>query len=100
TSGFNLWAGVFVGVAAAFFYGRARQLDAGDSLDALAPGLLVAAISISLADFLAGPGYGTEANLPWSISLFGIARHPVQIYEIVIALLALAVWRFALRRRV
>lgn len=99
TSGYNLWAGILVGLAAAFFYGRARQLHAGDTLDALAPGMLVAAISISLADFLAGPGYGTEAQLPWSISLFGISRHPVQLYEILVAALSLLLWFAFLRRR-
>jgi len=97
TSGFHLGAGLLIGAAAAFFYGRLRQLPPGSTLDAVAPGFLVALIAVSLADFLAGPGYGEQANLPWSISLFGIPRHPVQLYEIAAAAAALLTWRWALR---
>ena len=97
TGGFNLPSGLLVGIAAAFFYGRLRNLPPAATLDALAPGLLVALIAVSLADFLAGPGYGQQADLPWSISLFGIRRHPVQLYEIAAGAAGLLVWQSALR---
>lgn len=99
TSGYNLGVGFLVGIAAAFFYGRARRLSAGETLDALTPGLLVGLMAISTADFLAGPGYGAQADLPWSVTLFGIRRHPVQLYELLAGLLALAVWVTLLSRR-
>jgi phosphatidylglycerol:prolipoprotein diacylglycerol transferase len=92
TSGFEIWGGLFFGLTAAFFYGRLRQLPPFATLDALIPGLLTAFIIISLADFLGGPGYGEETNLFWGIVLFGIRRHPVQLYEIVIGALALFAW--------
>lgn len=91
-SGYNNWAGVLAGAAAGFFYARWKRLTAADTLDALAPGLLAGFIVISLADFLGGPGYGTTSSLPWAVSQFGIARHPVQLYEILFALLAFGVW--------
>jgi prolipoprotein diacylglyceryltransferase len=91
-TGFNGWGGLLVGVAAAFFYGRWRRLHPGAALDALAPGLLIALLAVSLADFLAGPGYGTLTNQPWGINQFGVRRHPVQVYEMIVALLALAAW--------
>jgi phosphatidylglycerol:prolipoprotein diacylglycerol transferase len=92
TSGFDIWGGLFFGLTAAFFYGRFRQLLPLATLDALIPGLLTALIIISLADFLGGPGYGEETNLFWGIVLFGIRRHPVQLYEIMIGALALFAW--------
>jgi phosphatidylglycerol:prolipoprotein diacylglycerol transferase len=92
TSGFDVWGGLFFALVAAFLYGRTKQLPPASTLDALAPGLFVALISLSLADFLAGPGYGTETAVPWSLDVYGIRRHPVQIYEIIVALLALLVW--------
>ena len=92
TSGFNLWGGMFFALSAAVLYGRAKQLPLKASLDALAPGLLVGFMVISLADFLSGPGYGTETGFPLGINLFGIRRHAVQIYEILVALVALIVW--------
>jgi phosphatidylglycerol:prolipoprotein diacylglycerol transferase len=99
TSGFDVWGGLFFAIAAAFFYGRAKQLPPAATLDALAPGLFVALISGSLADFLAGPGYGTETAVPWSLDVYGIRRHPVQLYEVIVALLALLVWWRALDHR-
>jgi len=99
TSGYELWAGLLFAVAAGIFYGRAIQLPPASTLDALAPGLLSALLAVSLADFLAGPGYGLETTMPWSIDIYGIDRHPVQIYEILVAIGALVAWRLLLPRR-
>jgi len=91
-SGYNMWGGLIFGLAGAFFYGRATQLSLGDTLDALAPGLLLAFVAISLADFLAGPGFGVLTRVPWAITQFSMRRHPVQIYEILAGMGVLAVW--------
>lgn len=99
TSGFDQWGGIIIGSMAAFFYGRGKRLPFWATLDGLAPGFLAALIFVSLADFLAGPGYGTETSLPWAINLFSIRRHPVQIYEIIVGLLAMLVWWRAFDRR-
>lgn len=98
-SGFSLWGGLFFGAAAMFFYGRYKQIPAAPYLDALAPVLVLGLLFASLADFLGGPGFGTITTLPWGIDSFGIRRHPVQLYEIVVAALALlAWWLFAQRQ--
>jgi phosphatidylglycerol:prolipoprotein diacylglycerol transferase len=99
TSGYSLWGGLFFALVAAFFYGRAKQLALAPTLDALAPGLLAGFLVISLADFLGGPGYGTITTLPFGINVFGIRRHPVQLYEILIGIVALLTWRWSLSRR-
>lgn len=92
TSGFNIWGGIIIALAAAFLYGRAKQLPIKSSLDALTPGLLVGFIVVSLADLMSGPGYGTETSFFLGINLFGIRRHAVQLYEILVASMALIVW--------
>jgi phosphatidylglycerol:prolipoprotein diacylglycerol transferase len=99
TSGYDLWGGLVFAVGAGFFYGRAKQLPPAATLDALAPGLMTALIAVSLSDYLAGPGYGIETAMPWGIDVYGISRHPVQIYEIIVAIIALVVWRAALPHR-
>ncbi len=99
TSGYSLWGGLFFALVAAFFYGRAKQLPLAPTLDALAPGLLAGFLVISLADFLGGPGYGTITVLPIGINIFGIRRHPVQVYEILVGVVALLTWGWSLRRR-
>lgn len=98
TSGFDFWGGLLIGGLAGVYYTRWKRLPAAATLDAVAPGLLVALISVSLADFLAGPGYGDETLLPWSVDLFGIRRHPVQVYEMLVGGAALAAWWVAVRQ--
>ena len=92
TSGYNTVGGVLIGVAAAFFYGRRHRLSLWPTLDALAPGLLVFLMAVSLADFLGGPGYGSLTAMPWGIDLFGVRRHAVQLYEVLVGVVALGVW--------
>lgn len=92
TSGFNGWGGLVVGLAAGVLSGRARRLRPAATLDALAPGLVVGLMVVSLADFVGGPGYGTVTAMPWGISQFGLRRHPVQLYELVVGGLALLAW--------
>jgi len=99
TSGYNALGGVIVGVVAAFFYGRAKNLPLAATLDALTPGLLIALVVVSLADFLGGPGYGTLTAVPWGISQYGVRRHPVQLYEVAAAAFALFVWWKLVPRR-
>jgi prolipoprotein diacylglyceryltransferase len=92
TSGYSAAGGILIGAAAAWFYGRQHRLPLWPALDALAPGLLVFLMAVSLADFLGGPGYGSLTSVPWGINLFGVRRHAVQLYEVVVGLAALAVW--------
>lgn len=99
TSGFNAPAGLFFALVAGFFYGRYKKANWLTTLDALAPGIILAVMVVSLADFLAGPGFGTLTAVPWGISQFGIRRHPVQIYELLVGALALLVWWSTIEKR-
>ncbi len=91
-SGYHAAGGVFIALAAAFFYGRWRRLLLWPTLDALAPGAIVFLMTISLADFLGGSGYGSLTSLPWGIDQYGVGRHAVQFYEIAAGALALGAW--------
>ncbi len=90
--GYNLWGGVLLGLAGAFFYARAKRLVPLPTLDALAPGIVLGLMVISLADFVGGPGYGSLTAVPWGITQFGLRRHPVQVYELLVGGLALFAW--------
>ena len=92
TSGYHAAGGVVIGLAAGFFYGRWRRLALWPALDALAPGLIVFLMAVSLADFLGGAGYGSLTAMPWGINQFGVRRHAVQLYEVAAGLAALGVW--------
>ncbi len=99
-TGYNAAGGVLIATAAAFFYGRWRRLSLWLSLDVLAPGLLVFLIAVSLADFLGGAGYGSLTNMPWGITVFGVRRHAVQLYEALAGVVALGAWWAATSSRV
>ncbi len=92
TSGYNAAGGVAIAVAAGVFYGRWRRLPLWPTLDALAPGVLVFLMAVSLADFLSGAGYGSLTSMPWGIDQFGVRRHAVQLYEVAAGAAALGVW--------
>jgi len=92
TSGYNVAGGVFIGLAAAFFYGRWRRVLLWPALDVLAPGALVFLMAVSLAGFLGGAGYGSLTSMPWGIDQFGVRRHAVQLYEVLAGAAALVVW--------
>ena len=98
-SGFSPLGGLNFGSAAMFFYGRQKRMELAPTLDALAPVLVTGLIIISLADFLGGPGFGTNSDVPWGITQFEVRRHPVQLYEIVVGLLALSIWWIMRDRR-
>ena len=98
-SGFSPLGGVFFATAAMFFYGRHKRMSLAPTLDALAPIFIIGLIIVSLADFFGGPGFGTATDMPWGISQFTIRRHPVQLYELGIGLLALLAWWILRERR-
>lgn len=95
TSGYNAAGGVLIGAGAGFFYGRWQKLPVWPSLDVLVPGLIIFLMVISLADLLGGPGYGTLTDTPWGLTQYGVRRHPVQLYEILVGLMTLGMWWWA-----
>jgi len=92
TTGYSIWGGVVIGLAATFFYARAKQLRPLPMLDALIPGAVLGLMVVSLADFLGGPGYGSLTAMPWGVAQYGLRRHPVQLYELLVGGLALFTW--------
>lgn len=91
-TGYNVWGGIVLGLVAAFFYARAKRLPALPVLDALVPGIVFGLMVVSLADFLGGPGYGSLTAVPWGVTQFGVRRHLVQLYELLVGGLALLTW--------
>lgn len=89
---FDLPGGLAVGVLAMLIYGQRKQMAFWPTLDALTPLLAVVAVSVHFANAASGAAYGAVSSLPWSISLWGAQRHPVQLYEFSIALLILFWW--------
>lgn len=98
TTAFLLWPGVVAAFATAGGYIYRRRLPLATMLDACAPGLLVGLAVAALGALLTGRDPGAPANLPWAVTLWGVERHPVQIYEM-IALIAVAAFVLNFIRR-
>ncbi len=75
-------AGVVIGSLAAAIYARRKGLANRLLLDGLTPGFIVLAGGLALADLASGDAYGSPTSLPWAIELWGAARHPTQVYQL------------------
>lgn len=80
-STFLAWPGLIAGLAVAGWYVYKHRLPLVPLLDAFAPGLLIGLAIADIGALLAGRNPGAPADLPWSVTLWGVRRHPVQIYE-------------------
>ena len=84
--------GALAALLAGYAYARRKDIAQRRLLDALTPGLLVLAGGLALADLASGDGYGLPVSLPWSIELWGAARHPTQVYQLIaVGIIALVV---------
>jgi prolipoprotein diacylglyceryltransferase len=91
------WAeGMTVGLLVGLIYWLRYRLPAGATLDAVAPGLVLALALERLGAFLGGRNFGEPTTLPWGVVMWGEARHPSQIYEMMALLIILGIlwwWR-------
>lgn len=71
---------------------RRRKVPLLAGLDALSPLILIPRIAVALGDWAEGRGYGEPTAWPWLGMLGGGGRHPVQLYEAVLGLVALGLW--------
>jgi phosphatidylglycerol:prolipoprotein diacylglycerol transferase len=94
-----LWGpGILAGLIAAAWYIHRHKLPWSTVLDAAAPGVLAGLIIANLGALLAGNGVGAPTDLPWAVDLWGVLRHPVQLYAALGELITLAVVSHALRK--
>jgi len=89
TNLFDLRGGLLFAFFAGLIYGGRKELDLWQTLDALTPLLGILAITLGLSNLASGSNFGVLSNLPWAVELWGVKRHPTQLYQIVISVLIL-----------
>jgi len=83
------WPGALTGgILAGWLWCRWRTYDALAVADAATLGLLPAQVIACVGLLLSGEALGIPTRLPWGIALFGVTRHPTQIYLALVALLS------------
>lgn len=84
--------GAAVGFIFLLIYVYRKKLPFWETLDSLTPFLAVMAVALGLSHLSSGAAYGNATELIWGIELWGVKRHPTQIYETIAALIILAVF--------
>ena len=95
---FLAWPGLIAALVVALWYALRHRLAWGALLDAVAPGILIGLAIASIGALLSGRALGAPADLPWSVTLWGVPRHPIQIYEAVPYLAVAGIVLAAIRR--
>lgn len=91
--------GFVIGLVVAFIFGQRKGLVLRPTLDALAPGLAAFMVAWGVSHILSGDAFGVAADVPWAIYLWGENRHPVQVYETLLALgIFILVWKYSLEK--
>ncbi|OGO32017.1 MAG: hypothetical protein A2Z16_16830 [Chloroflexi bacterium RBG_16_54_18] len=85
----DFWGGLLVAVLVGLAYTQRRQIPILSALDALNPLLAVLMIAVPLSHLASGEAYGKPASIPWGIYLWGMQRHPTQIYGALAGILVL-----------
>jgi phosphatidylglycerol:prolipoprotein diacylglycerol transferase len=91
---FDPIGGLVVAMIVGLIYGQRRNLSFWPTLDALTPFFAVFALGLGLAHLASGSAFGKETSLPWGMELWGVVRHPTQVYEIFASLLILCLLWF------
>jgi phosphatidylglycerol---prolipoprotein diacylglyceryl transferase len=86
------WTGLAAALILAFIFGQRKQLPFWPTLDALTPGLAVLAVASGFSHLASGAAFGMPAEIPWAVTLWGAERHPSQVYEIMAAVIILALY--------
>jgi len=77
--------GAATGLIVSLIYAQRKELPLWATLDSLTPGLASVMVALGFAHLASGDAFGAPASLPWSVDLWGAARHPSQVYEILAA---------------
>ena len=84
---FDPVGGFVTALLVGFGYGQRRKLPLWSTLDVLTPLFAMSAIGLALVHLAAGTAFGSLTSLPWGIDLWNAARHPTQIYELILSVL-------------
>jgi phosphatidylglycerol:prolipoprotein diacylglycerol transferase len=81
------------GLVALWWAARRMTLRFWDAADAMVWVITIGNVFVRFGNFMNGELYGDPTTLPWAVTFPGVpgARHPLQFYEMALALLILAV---------
>ncbi len=90
--GLNVVGGVIVGSAVMLAFGRWRRVALRDFLEIITPGVGILMVVLPLAFLAEGSVFGKASELPWAIELWGLKRHPTQVYAAIGSAVTFGIW--------
>lgn len=85
-----LLLGLLLATLFTLFSSSGRKLPRTNLAKAITIGFMAMLFVVDIGGFLTHKGYGTVTVVPWGIESWGAMRHPVQLYDA--ALLLIALW--------
>lgn len=80
------FAGVTFGIIGALVYLQRHKIPFWSLLDSLTSLMAAFMIALGFSQLASGDAFGAPADLPWSIFLWGVDRHPSQVYAILVSI--------------
>ncbi|MFC1974922.1 prolipoprotein diacylglyceryl transferase [Chloroflexota bacterium] len=90
-SALSVGEGFIIAGVVVLIYLLRNKVPLGHFFDAAAPGVALVIIIGNIGAFLGGVALGAISDLPWTIEIAGIARHPVQLYQTIAGVVILGV---------
>jgi len=97
-AGRSSFCGGIIGIIIAIFYTKRKGINFWRFADALTPAILLGAAIGKIGCLLQGCCYGKPTDLFFAIRLYGVNRHPTQIYQSLLCLVIFVIIRFTRRR--
>jgi prolipoprotein diacylglyceryltransferase len=88
-------AGLLAGSLIVLWMARRGGVSLRPLLDALAPGVGIVLAAISIGQLMEGVNMGLAADVPWAVTVWDVARHPVQLYialPVALVAVSLVLW--------
>lgn len=78
----DFWGGFLFAFIAILIYGQRKGVNWYQYANALTPLIAVLFVALPISDLASGNNFGLPTNLPWAINLWGLDRHPTQVYDL------------------
>ena len=90
---FDLLTGILCALLAFIIVCQRKELPVWQTLDSLTPFFALISLSIAFSHLASGNAFGSPTTLPWAIDLWGMPRHPTQIYGILLSIgILILIW--------
>lgn len=95
---FDPFFGTAAAVVFALVLAQRKQMPPALTLTALSLFAAAVLVGADLAAYASGSAYGSASSLPWAVDLYGMRRHPSQVYQLLLDLLGIGAWLLLLSR--